>query len=53
MTHERLLSHVIHVSPAGLKPEFSMIKKRIDALIDQEYMERIIIEDRPAYKYNA
>jgi hypothetical protein len=28
-----------------------MIKKRVDALIDQEYIERIIIEGRPAYKY--
>jgi len=51
MAHERLLSHVMDVYPTGSKPEFSMIKKRIDALIDREYIERIDIENRPAYRY--
>jgi len=49
MTHARLLSHVMQVYPTGSKPEFSMIKKGIDALINREYIERI--EERPAYKY--
>jgi cullin 3 len=51
MAHERLLIHVMDVYPSGSKPDFSMIKKRIDALIDREYIERINIEHRPAYRY--
>jgi cullin 3 len=51
MAHKHLLSRVMDIYPTGSKPEFSMIKKRIDALIDREYIERIDIENRPAYRY--
>jgi cullin 3 len=51
MAHERLLSHVMDVYPTGSKPEFGMIKRRIDALIEREYLERIDIENGATYRY--
>lgn len=34
-------------------PDVNMVKKRIESLIDREYLERITDSDPPAYGYIA
>jgi cullin 3 len=38
---------------ARFKPDVGMIKKRIESLIEREYLERDETADRPAYRYVA
>lgn len=52
MKHNDLLQDVIQQLQIRFRPQPSDIKKRVEALIDQEYLERLP-EDRGSYKYLA
>jgi cullin 3 len=52
-THQQLISEIITQLASRFKPDLDMVKRRIDALIDQEYMERIDSAKVPTYKYLA
>jgi hypothetical protein len=45
------MAHVMDDYSIGEKPEVGMIKKKFDALIEREYMERVFVEDQAAYRY--
>lgn len=34
-------------------PDVNMVKKRIESLLEREYLERIEGAERPAYRYMA
>ncbi|KAL9101665.1 MAG: hypothetical protein Q9163_003104 [Psora crenata] len=51
-THVRLIQEVIQQLSTRFSPDVSMIKKRIESLIDREYLERMDSEP-PAYRYLA
>lgn len=51
MGHERLMAHVMNEYSIGEKPEVGMVKKRVNALIEREYMERVFVEDHIGYRY--
>ncbi|KAG8532630.1 uncharacterized protein KY384_002507 [Bacidia gigantensis] len=52
LTHQKLIAEVISQLTARFSPDVSMVKKRIESLIDREYLERIDTEP-PAYNYLA
>lgn len=53
LTHQQLVLETLSVLSAQFKPDVNMIKQRIEALIDREYLERIDDSDPPAYRYLA
>ncbi|PYH41446.1 cullin family protein [Aspergillus saccharolyticus JOP 1030-1] len=52
LTHSKLMTEVLSQLSARFVPDVNMIKKRIESLIDREYLERIE-EDPPTYGYVA
>lgn len=52
MDHNHLISEVTSQLLSRFPPDPTLIKKRIEVLIDREYLERDI-DDRKAYKYMA
>ena len=50
--HNALLTECTKILSAKFAPDIVMIKKRIESLIDREYLERDP-EDRRFYKYIA
>ncbi|KAL4955545.1 Cullin [Aspergillus filifer] len=52
LIHSNLISEVLSQLSARFVPDVNMIKKRIESLIDREYLERIS-EDPPEYGYVA
>lgn len=52
LRHNLLVAEVIQQLSARFKPKPNDIKKRIEALIEQEYMERDE-KDRSTYLYKA
>jgi cullin 3 len=52
LTHTQLTTEVIGQLAGRFKPEISMIKKRIEDLLNREYLERIPGETA-AYRYLA
>jgi cullin 3 len=52
LRHNVLVTEVAAQLQARFKPKANDIKKRIEAMIEQDYMERDI-EDRGVYKYLA
>ncbi|KAJ5564254.1 hypothetical protein N7513_000496 [Penicillium frequentans] len=52
LTHTQLVSEVLSQISSRFVPEVSMIKKRIESLIDREYLDRVS-EDPPTYDYVA
>ncbi|KAF3395019.1 Cullin-3-B [Talaromyces pinophilus] len=53
LAHSQLLTEVLGQLAARFVPDVNMIKKRIESLIDREYLERIPDSDPPAYGYVA
>ncbi|WWC91937.1 uncharacterized protein L201_006889 [Kwoniella dendrophila CBS 6074] len=51
MTHNDLISEVAHQLSTRFSPTMSLIKKRIEGLIDREYLERT--NDMGSYRYLA
>lgn len=50
--HAELVAEVISQLSGRFKPDMSMIKKRIESLMEREYMERVAGE-RQSYRYMA
>lgn len=53
LPHAQLLTETITQLSAQFKPDVNMIKKKIEALIDREYLERIEEAPVPSYRYLA
>ncbi|CAK3909420.1 SCF ubiquitin ligase subunit [Lecanosticta acicola] len=53
LPHAQLLSEAVSVLNSQFKPDVNMIKKRIESLIEREYLERIENAPVPSYKYLA
>jgi cullin 3 len=49
LTHQNLMTETIQQLSQRFQPDVNMIKKKIEALIDREYLERGPDESRPAY----
>ncbi|KAI9376243.1 Cullin [Aspergillus egyptiacus] len=52
LIHSNLISEVLSQLSARFVPDVNMVKRRIESLIDREYLERIA-EDPPTYGYVA
>ncbi|RAK86220.1 SCF ubiquitin ligase subunit CulC [Aspergillus costaricaensis CBS 115574] len=52
LIHSQLMTEVLSQLSARFVPDVNMIKKRIESLIDREYLERVE-EDPPTYGYVA
>ncbi|KAM5466636.1 hypothetical protein MauCBS54593_005893 [Microsporum audouinii] len=53
LAHSQLITEVISQLAARFTPDVNMVKKRIESLIDREYLERVTDSDPPAYTYVA
>ena len=53
LSHAQLLGETIAQLSGQFKPDVNMIKKRIESLIEREYLERIEEAAVPSYKYLA
>jgi cullin 3 len=53
LSHQELTSEAITQLAHRFKPEVAMVKKRIEALIEREYLERVENSSPPAYRYLA
>lgn len=53
LAHSQLITEVLSQLASRFVPDVNMIKKRIESLIDREYLERIPDSDPPAYGYVA
>ena len=53
LTHANLLNETLAVCSAQFKPDVTMIKKRIESLIERDYLERLDEAAMPSYKYVA
>ena len=53
LTHQNLVSEVIQQLTARFPPNVTLLKKKIESLIEREYLERIEDRDPPAYRYLA
>lgn len=53
LKHQRLITEVIQQLSARFSPDVNLLKKKIESLIEREYLERVGDIDRPAYRYVA
>lgn len=53
LTHQNLFAEVITQLSSRFKPDVGMMKKRIESLIEREYMERVENASVPTYRYMA
>ncbi|KAJ9315126.1 hypothetical protein DTO271D3_4579 [Paecilomyces variotii] len=53
LSHSQLMTEVLTQLASRFVPDVNMVKKRIESLIDREYLERISDSDPPAYGYIA
>ncbi|KAI9875030.1 MAG: Cullin-3 [Pleopsidium flavum] len=53
LPHQQLLTEVITQLTSRFLPDVNMVKKRIESLIEREYLERLEDVNRPAYRYLA
>ncbi|EED22069.1 SCF ubiquitin ligase subunit CulC, putative [Talaromyces stipitatus ATCC 10500] len=53
LAHSQLITEVLGQLASRFVPDVNMIKKRIESLIDREYLERIPDSEPPAYGYVA
>ena len=53
LPHAQLLTETLQQVSAQFKPDVNMIKKRIESLIERDYLERIEEAPVPSYRYLA
>lgn len=53
MSHQQLVAEILNQLAPQFKPEVNMIKKRIESLIEREYLERIENAPIDSYRYLA
>ncbi|KAL8851024.1 MAG: hypothetical protein Q9221_004014 [Calogaya cf. arnoldii] len=53
LKHQQLITEVIQQLTARFSPDVNLLKKKIESLIEREYLERMGDIDRPAYRYLA
>ncbi|KAL8685817.1 MAG: hypothetical protein Q9218_007526 [Villophora microphyllina] len=53
LKHQQLITEVIQQLSARFSPDVNLLKKKIESLIEREYLERVGDIDRPAYRYMA
>ena len=53
LLHQKLIAEVIQQLTARFMPDVNMVKKRIESLIEREYLERIEDREPAAYRYLA
>ncbi|UJO21918.1 Cullin-3 [Fulvia fulva] len=53
LSHALLMQETIAVLSGQFKPDLNMIKKRIESLIEREYLERLENAPVPSYRYLA
>lgn len=52
-SHAQLLTETITQLSTQFKPDVNMIKKKIESLIEREYLERLEEAATPSYRYLA
>lgn len=53
LSHQGLISEVISQLSSRFKPDINMTKRRVESLIEREYLERVDGADVPTYRYLA
>jgi cullin 3 len=53
LAHQQLTSEVISQLAGRFRPDMGMVKKKVESLIEREYLERVEDAERPTYRYLA
>ena len=53
LSHQQLMSETLTQLVGQFKPEVAMVKKRIESLLEREYIERIEEAPVDSYRYLA
>lgn len=53
LLHQQLMTETLQQLSSRFQPDVNMIKKKIESLIDREYLERGANPDKPSYVYLA
>jgi cullin 3 len=53
LSHQALINETLTQLAQQFKPDVTMIKKKIESLIEREYLERIEDAKLPSYRYLA
>ena len=53
LLHQKLVAEVIQQLTARFLPDVNMVKRKIESLIEREYLERIEDREPAAYRYLA